>query len=100
MRRWSTISTEPMSKEAIAALYPSDGAYRISEFTYPAGAKFQGAMRAGTCYVLAGGCTLTIDKSLWISAGDVVTFPAGAYDVEVGSAEPVTYVLVWEIPVL
>lgn len=99
VRAWDKISTEAMSKETITALYQPERAYRISEYSYPAGAQFHCAMREGTCYVLAGACKYTSDRSISIRVGEFVTLPQGQYQVEVGPADQVTLVMVWELPI-
>lgn len=98
VRTWDTICKQAMSRQTIAALYQPESAYRISEYTYPAGAKFQGAMREGTCYVLAGAFQWTSDQSVWIRAGEFATLPQGEYQIEVAPTAPVTMIKVWELP--
>jgi hypothetical protein len=98
IRQWRAISNQEISKEAIAAMHQPSSAYRVSEYTYPAGTKFPGLMREGTCYVLSGECRFATAESIWIRAGEFVTLPHGEFQIEVSSSGPATLVLAWALP--
>jgi hypothetical protein len=98
VQTWSSITDEPLSEAAIRARYPA-AKYRVCAYRYPAWARFNGAMRRATCYVLSGACRHAfIDVDATVREGEVVELPGGDYSFEVLDDEPLVMVLCWELP--
>ncbi len=96
---WESLSTEPMSLEAIRSLYTPASHYRVSRNGYDAGVSFPGTGKAGRLYVLAGRCSKSVgDWSAELGPGSFVDFPGGDFVFSVIGDEPVKLVNVWEIP--
>ncbi len=94
--RWDS-SQGPISETAVRALHQPAGRFRVSVARYPKGSKFEGRMRAGTCYVLEGSCCYTFpDAVAKLSSGDIATLPAGDFLFE--AHEDVVLAQVWELP--
>ena len=44
IKKWSALSTNPISEAAIRSLYPPEKKYRVSAYKYPPGASFSNAV--------------------------------------------------------
>ena len=97
--QWESISSEPISLEAIRDLYKPASHYRVSRNGYDTGVSFPGTGMAGRMYVLSGCCSKSVgDWSAELGPGSFVDFPGGDYVFSVIGNEPVSLVNVWEIP--
>ncbi|WP_083560642.1 hypothetical protein [Myxococcus fulvus] len=99
VRRWSELSSTPLSEESVRALHLPAKKYRVRVERYLQGTDFAGVMRAGTFYVLAGHCQMEFGtQAVQLAAGDVAEFPAGRYRVVVSREAGCVAVFAWEIP--
>jgi hypothetical protein len=99
VEHWESLTTDPMSLEAIRSLYKPASHYRVSRNGYDGGVSFPGTGRAGRLYVLSGRCSKSVgDWKAELGPGTFVDFPAGDYVFSVIGSEPVKLVNVWEIP--
>ena len=97
--QWESMSSEPMTLEAIRGLYTPASHYRVSRNGYDAGVSFPGTGKAGRLYVLSGRCSKSVgDWSAELGPGSFVDFPGGDFVFSVIGDEPVRLVNVWEIP--
>ncbi|WP_457334863.1 hypothetical protein [Rhizobacter sp. P5_C2] len=96
---WESLSSEPMTLEAIRKRYEPASHYRVSRNAYDAGISFAGTGRAGRLYVLSGRCSKSVGN--WKAELGPATFvdcPGGDFLFSVIGDGPVTLVNVWEIP--
>ncbi|WP_254625562.1 hypothetical protein [Myxococcus sp. CA051A] len=99
VRRWSELSSKPLSEESVRALHLPARKYRVSVKRYSPGADVGGEMRAGTCYVLAGHCQIEFGTQVaQLAAGDVAEFPADSFRVVVSREAGCVVVFAWELP--
>ncbi|MFY1826224.1 hypothetical protein ACN47A_09950 [Myxococcus fulvus] len=99
VRRWSEITSKPLTEESVRALHLPAKKYRVSVSRYSPVENFGGAMRAGTVYVLAGRCQIEFGtQAVQFAAGDVAEFPAGEYRVMVNHEAGCVVVFAWELP--
>lgn len=97
--QWESLSSEPMSLEAIRRLYEPANHYRVSRNSYDARVSFPATGRAGRLYVLSGRCSKSVGG--WkaeLGPGTFIDFPGGDFVFSVIGDEPVKLVNVWEIP--
>ncbi len=101
IEKWqSRFSGEP-SEAVIRKHFRPAERYRISRYSYPVGSRFSGGMLAGTCFVLAGRCSLAFGKDcIHVGEQDVVKVPGGSYSLEVDGPAAVELVFVWELPAM
>lgn len=99
-QNWSDISNEPISVEAIRALYVPSEAYRVSPNKYEAGVRC--TSRAGLphlVYVLDGCCKYQLgDRELTLCASEFTSLVKGEYWFEVMGDTEVKLVRVFQIP--
>ncbi|MCP3062889.1 hypothetical protein LXT21_29300 [Myxococcus sp. K38C18041901] len=99
VRRWSELSSKPLSEESVRALHVPAKKYRVSVNRYWPGADIGGEMRAGTVYVLAGHCQMEFGTQVaQLAAGDVAEFPEGSFRVVAGREAECVVVFAWELP--
>ena len=97
--QWESLSSEPMSLEAIRNLHQPASHYRVSRNGYDAGVSFPGTGKAGRLYVISGRCSKSVGAcEAELGPGTFVDFPGGDYVFSVVGDEPVKLVNVWEIP--
>ena len=98
-RRWDVVRMGPLCIESVLALHLPAERFRVSPDSYPAGASFAGAARAGRKYVLAGSCSYVVGGATWeLGVGDVADLPEGEFAFRVLGGSPVEVVSVWELP--
>ncbi|GEN10806.1 hypothetical protein SAMN05443572_112144 [Myxococcus fulvus] len=99
VRRWSELSSKPLSEESVRALHVPAKKYRVSVSRYSPGANISGEMRAGAVYLLAGHCQMEFGTQVVpLAAGDVAEFPAGSFRTLVGREAECVVVFAWELP--
>lgn len=100
--RWSSVSSLPISLEAIRTLHQPASAYRVEERSYPPGTYFHGTSVAGRVYVLDGVFEVALDNNPdYFSegcAGEYIEKPGGAYRARVSSPSGARTVTALEIP--
>jgi hypothetical protein len=101
IEKWPRRFSEDLSESAIRNHFRPAERYRISRYSYPAGACFSGGMLAGTCFVLAGECSIRFGKDrIHVAEQDIVEVPAGSYSLQVDGPTAVELVFVWELPIV
>ena len=95
---WSSSLHGPISELAIRELHRPPESHRISPSVYAAGTRFQGAMRAGRVYVLAGCCTYTFkDARIRMGPGEFGDLVRGDFEFQVADDGPCSIVTVWNL---
>ncbi|AGC49070.1 hypothetical protein MYSTI_07798 [Myxococcus stipitatus DSM 14675] len=98
VRRWSELSSAPLSEERVRALRPRQWNYRVSLNKHEPGTTFDGLMSAGECFVLTGSFRIAFgEKVVKLVAGDVAALPQGSYRVVVPQEAGVVYLLAWDL---
>ncbi len=93
------LSGAPRTVEEVRALYQPPTDYRISPYSYPAGAQFFGSGRSGHVHVLTGSCEFKFGaKLVALSAGQHDLLPSGTFRFEVVGPNAVEFVFVWHLP--
>lgn len=89
-----------MSEESIRELHQPAERFRVSRKRYLTGTAFPGAMRSGTCYVLAGACQYIFNDRgvIELRRGEYAKLPEGSYSFSVIGDESVDLVMAWELP--
>jgi glyoxylate utilization-related uncharacterized protein len=95
-QKWSDVSDEPISEEAVRAMHVPEEIYTFDAQTQQAGQSF--TLKAGNdfiLYVLSGACKTTMDGNLLqLAAGEFLFLGKGAYQFKSDSAGDVRLVRV------
>ena len=95
---WNTAKHGPISESAIRELHRPPDAHRISPSVHDGGTHFQGTMRYGRVYVLAGHCAYSFRAdSVRLGPGEFCDLEQGDYDFQVLGGAPCSLVLVWDL---
>lgn len=101
VRRWSELSQESISLEAIRKLHAPPSHFRVSPYRYPAGTAFPGSARAGRIYVLSGQCSFIVgDWRAELAPATYADSPSGGFEFQVLGDDAVELVRAWELPEL
>jgi hypothetical protein len=96
-QQWDDERDGPLTEESVRRRHQPANAFRVSRLSYPPGARFVGAARAGTTFVLDGSCRIAgRDWSVELCKGQYADLPEGKFDFE--TVEGVTIVSVWLLP--
>lgn len=95
-QKWSEVSDEPISEQAVRAMHVPEEIYTFDAQTYPAGQSF--TVKAGNdfiLYILSGACKTTIESALvQLAEGEFMFLGKGAYQFKHDSAKEVRLVRV------
>lgn len=95
-QKWSEVSDEPISEEAIRAMHVPEEMYAFDTQAYSAGQSF--TVKAGNdfiLYVLSGTCKTTMDSALvQLAEGEFMFLGKGAYQFKPEGAKDVHLVRV------
>lgn len=99
IKRWSDISSDPISIEAIRARHLPQENFKLYMNTYEAGKNFSAkAGHAFVLYVLAGSCKITMDDSeVTLHASQLITLEKGSYAFDVLGNEELKLVKVFSL---
>ncbi|QSQ12259.1 hypothetical protein [Myxococcus landrumensis] len=101
VRRWSELSSEPLTEDRVRALRPRKWKYRVGLDKHEPGTTFSGSMRAGECFVLSGSFRIAFGAQvIQLVAGDVAALPEGSFRVVVPHESGVVYLMAWDLPKL
>lgn len=96
---WDEAKDGPLTIEAVRRLFTPPERYRISEYRYPQGTKFNGNMRPGIVYTLEGECEYRFPSAaVHLRCGQYAKLPGGDYEVEALGSGELVVVLAWQVP--
>ena len=97
--RWQDKFPGEPSVVFLRSWFVPSGDYRISESSFPAGAKFPGSMRGGIIFIIDGSCNYDFGNiNFHLSKGDFVEVPGGGYRFSVEGDRSVRLVRVYKLP--
>jgi ethanolamine utilization protein EutQ (cupin superfamily) len=99
-KKWSEVSSESISMEAIQRLHSPREHYRFTRDGYPEGAHFIGTMSIpAVIYVLEGKIKYVIDnEEMLLAAGEVAEFDRCDYVSDVIGTSGVSFIRVTHLP--
>ncbi|MEM9360740.1 MAG: hypothetical protein AAGB04_31585, partial [Pseudomonadota bacterium] len=77
---WKDDYGDSLNVELLRAKFAPPQKFRVSEFKYAAGVKYNGSMLPGKCFVLKGNVTYQYDNyEIHLAEGEVGQLPQGSY---------------------
>jgi hypothetical protein len=97
--KWNEQQQGELALQTVLSQHQATGHFRVSPGHYPAGTKFVGVGRARRLYVLAGECSLKVDKALWYFSGpSYADIPEGEFSFVVKPITDTSIISVFKIP--